>query len=753
MNTKNIAIGIFLLISCSAFSQVSTVGLVAYYPFNGNTNDESITANHATVYGSTLTTDRNNISGKAYSFNGSSDRLQAAKNDVYDFGNGDFSITSWVSLNTITTSRIVSAGYDSDDGIWGLGLGSHPKWGTGLRINYFVYSGGDYRDFSSNEITGYSLGNWAFVGVTKTGNTLTFYFNGQQAGTATIPFVSNANSYLSIGSRQLTSGSQIEFLNGKIDEVRIYKRSLNESEIFEGYNSSRNSLIAYYPFNGNANDESGNGINPNYIGVGVTLTTDRFGKSDNSYSFDGNTDSHIKIPADRMPTTNRTISLWFNVPDVTNRPGLLGYGGNGECGTTLFMGLNCLGSGQFFVQGHCGNNQAGYTYATAPVNKWYHYVLTINDSTQKIYVNGVLKSTENTFSGSTVVAGKDLAFGVITSINGIAPYTDVNVGYLKGKLDDVRIYDAALSEEQVQELYQTESSGLIAYYPFNGNANDESGNGNHGTITGALVTPAVNRYGEEGKAYKFWNPDYISVPTNSSFFTDEFTVSYWYKVASYWGERGVLSCVGNKGGYQQFFTGTTFSSITGYNFISGNSWFYSNYTVPNETNIWHHAVITYQKTGVNQSITKLYLNGELKKSENHDLTIGFPGSDIFYIGTNHGDLNFNGELDDIRFYNRTLSDAEIMSLHTSELPNAVNNQFISNISISPNPTDGHFVIDLGSTYQNIKINICDITGRTIKEMKYSNVQRLNQKIEAPSGIYFINIISENEKATYKLIKK
>ena len=50
---------------------------------------------------------------------------------------------------------------------------------------------------------------------------------------------------------------------------------------------------------------------------------------------------------------------------------------------------------------------------------------------------------------------------------------------------------------------QLSSTGMVAYYPFNGNANDESGNGNHGTITGALVTPTVDRYGEEGKAYKF----------------------------------------------------------------------------------------------------------------------------------------------------------------------------------------------------------------------------------------------------------
>ena len=209
-------------------------------------------------------------------------------------------------------------------------------------------------------------------------------------------------------------------------------------------------------------------------------------------------------------------------------------------------------------------------------------------------------------------------------------------------------------------------SGLVAFYPFNGNANDESGNGNHGTITGALVTPAADRYGEEGKSYKFWFPDYVSVPTNSSFFADEFTVSYWYKVEAYWGDRGVLSCVGNNGGYQQVFTtGTTFTYLLGYNFPTG-SWFWTNYTVPNTPNTWQHITTTYKKTAGNESTSKLYINGELKSSDTYSNSIAYPASEIFYIGRNHSDLGLNGELDDVRFYNKTLDDQEIKDLYLTE---------------------------------------------------------------------------------------
>ncbi len=67
-------------------------------------------------------------------------------------------------------------------------------------------------------------------------------------------------------------------------------------------------LVAYYPFNGNANDQSGNGNNGTVFGA--ILTLDRFGNSNSAYSFDGN--DYIKADADDLPTAERTTSLWFN---------------------------------------------------------------------------------------------------------------------------------------------------------------------------------------------------------------------------------------------------------------------------------------------------------------------------------------------------------------------------------------------------------------------------------------------------------
>ena len=97
----------------------------------------------------------------------------------------------------------------------------------------------------------------------------------------------------------------------------------------------------------------------------------------------------------------------------------------------------------------------------------------------------------------------------------------------------MRIYDRALSKEEINELYNLEKpkspldKGPVAYYPFNGNAKDESGNGNHGRVEGA--TGVVDRHGKEVSAYSFdGDGDYIAVkddPTISGL--PAMTVSVW----------------------------------------------------------------------------------------------------------------------------------------------------------------------------------------------------------------------------------
>lgn len=225
----------------------------------------------------------------------------------------------------------------------------------------------------------------------------------------------------------------------------------------------KNGLVAWYPFTGNANDSGGKNLNPTYTGSGVTLTTDRYGKSNAAYNFDGATGSYIRIPADSFPANDRTISLWFNVPTVANRPVLLGYGGEAALGygTSYLMGLNIEGLGTYESQAHYRSNKIDYAYATEPLNQWIHWTVTISGSTITMYINGKEVMSNSAFTYSTYTQGRDLVFGVMPYADGIAPYTDVNGGYTQGKLDDIGIWNRALTPCEIQDLYFSSPDSAI----------------------------------------------------------------------------------------------------------------------------------------------------------------------------------------------------------------------------------------------------------------------------------------------------
>jgi len=88
---------VFLVFSSiSTFAQIPTDSLVAYYPFNGNANDESGNGNNGIVNGATLTADRFGNANSAYSFDGVSNYIEVADNSTLNFGTNDFSISMWL---------------------------------------------------------------------------------------------------------------------------------------------------------------------------------------------------------------------------------------------------------------------------------------------------------------------------------------------------------------------------------------------------------------------------------------------------------------------------------------------------------------------------------------------------------------------------------------------------------------------------------------------------------------------------------
>ena len=205
------------------------------------------------------------------------------------------------------------------------------------------------------------------------------------------------------------------------------------------------------------------------------------------------------------------------------------------------------------------------------------------------------------------------------------------------------------------------TNGLVAYYPFNGNANDESGNNNNGTVNGATLT--TDRNGNANKAYSFDGvDDYISAIDNNGYSTisNVFTISIWANVNNFTDNWFTLiSKTTNTNALGRFRLFLRQDNYIDGSYLSGT--FEINHNV-NLINSWHHFV--FRRIGVNieifidnSLIGTISLNGSGFNSSNlnDDLIIG---KDYWYTDENFS----NGKIDDIRIYNRALLDSEIQNL-------------------------------------------------------------------------------------------
>jgi hypothetical protein len=203
-----------------------------------------------------------------------------------------------------------------------------------------------------------------------------------------------------------------------------------------------NGLVAYYPFNGNANDEVGTNDGTVFA---ATLTSDRFGNPNHAYSFNG-TNSYIQCPDTGLPSGNapRTVTFWMNVSDFANTYPF-SYGMDGAT-NAFFAYVNT--SSRIAV----GKSGGGDTPSRAiSGNVWLHIAITYSNSICTLYVNGANPAQAVRYYGTTLAGN----FYIGRYLGGFPPT-------FYGVIDDVRVYNRALSSQEVSSLYQYESQTTIA---------------------------------------------------------------------------------------------------------------------------------------------------------------------------------------------------------------------------------------------------------------------------------------------------
>ena len=229
-------------------------------------------------------------------------------------------------------------------------------------------------------------------------------------------------------------------------------------------------LVGYWPFCGNANDASGNGNNGTTMN-GVALTTDRFGATNSAYNFDGVND-HLILQADNLPTAERTTSIWFystNIGIGASGRAVMGYGGQ-SCGQSWIMLMDNAGSAQgadaYEVNSHCNVYSVTSNYgANVPNGAWHHWTVTTSSAGTKFYLDGTLILSSPTFINNTVVASKNFIIGAYPNTNGVgASINDPNNTPWNGKLDDIGIWNRALTAAEIQALY-TQGQATYSWSP------------------------------------------------------------------------------------------------------------------------------------------------------------------------------------------------------------------------------------------------------------------------------------------------
>jgi hypothetical protein len=198
------------------------------------------------------------------------------------------------------------------------------------------------------------------------------------------------------------------------------------------------------------------------------------------------------------------------------------------------------------------------------------------------------------------------------------------------------------------------AQNLIAYYPFDGNALDQSGNGQHGTVDGAVLSK--DRYGRAGRAYYFDGASTsIEIPVNiNPAVHPQLTMTAWVRADNASPIRQVVSH--DNGGYDRSFGIDSRGGGTGWSAFSGSAGVVGFHPV--DVGKWTFLAVVYDQP--NETV-RLYVNGTNVYEESGELGTGW---DFALIGTNPSfNEFFKGPIDEVRIYDRALSGARIQEIY------------------------------------------------------------------------------------------
>ena len=660
--------------------------------------------------------------GKGLSFDGG-DYVSRADTDSLSITKS-FTISSWVKPTSLTDTGPIVAKDTS---------GGKRSFYLNININKFralISSDGGSTLIYRDSATAFSVNTWYYVSAVydSAGQTLNMYVNGVLDNgiiSAAVPTsIYDGNADINIGF----DSSLSKYLSGQLDDVRIYNYARTAKQIISDMQSEHPSVasaqggaqpaIAYYRFDegqGTVANNAGSGgstLNGTLTNMSAPATATsgwtKSGKFGTALQFDGIND-YVDSGNQTVlkPTAAFSVSGWINSSSFsTYQRYLVSQGMTCVSPSRMWEVITEVGGKLVLMWSSDGQNtKSPMSIKSLSSGVWQQFTVTFNNGTVKFYINGVLDSTDTTSQGSNAY----LNTNAVRTGYGFCNANDVNIRPFSGSLDEVKIYNYALTADEVKTEYNrgsaivmgslsTESNGTnltnssnrsycvpgdtaacnppIAEWNFDAGSGqsvvDTSGNNNTGQLgatTGIDITDPTWTNGKQGKGLSFDGADdYVPVANSSSLnfgSTTSFTLESWVYRKTSTNHAIIakkLDGAASNAGYTLYVStdwgGRVLSMIS-----DGTNQVYSDCNTSNNgvvatKNRWNHIVTVIDRTS--KTLTS-YMNGA-KCSVVGDITsVGsIDNTRALGIGNNGtGGSLINGLLDQVRIYNYARTPAQI----------------------------------------------------------------------------------------------
>lgn len=647
---------------------------VAYWKFDDgtgtNAQDSSSNNNDGTITGATWQTEDMCVSGRCLKFNGSGNNVNSGDNASVKLTTSG-TVEAWIKPITYTHASgwqvILNKGnFETGRNEYGI----YYENSTSTLKGIVAGSSGNRVVSVANTIT--PLSSWSHVVLTwdTTANSVKLYVNGVQKDSQT------ANGTPDTSGASFLMGSYVSnyHYSGFLDDVKLFNYARSAAQVKADYNARgvskgssvssstnqagagglSNGLIAWWKMDeasGTLADSSGNNNTGTWNGTGASHYT--AGKFGNGGGFNG-TDDYVSVTDTailRPGTSSYTLSVWFKrAAGIATAEYLLAKpGDSGSSSYDLFI-TNAGGTIRLRT-GLQTINSAGGTFADG---NWHLATAVVNrQGNGQIYVDGMPSGTPVSLIGTSDNLNNtaNLWFG-----NRPLPNNTLN-----GSLDEVRIYNRALSPAEVRQLYNY-APGPVGYWDFEdgsgGSVTDKSGNSNTGTWSGTGNHWTTGKFGKAGGFNG--SDDYVNLGTNLDQ-NGELTISAWFNTRTVQASSYGDTIIGN---------GTVFGNTSDYLFVVNRTagklsilWDNSVILTSNTTitaNTWYHATMIRSGSTGNWTV-KIYLNGNLDSSTttvtNPDGASAATAIGRFGALSN---LYFNGSIDDVKIYNYARTPDQIM---------------------------------------------------------------------------------------------